>query len=357
MGIPARYGGWETLAEYLIKFLNKDFAFYIFCSSSIYKTNKKDIMYDAKRIFLPLKANGIQSVPYDIFSLILSCIFADVILVLGISGCIFLPVIKLFTSKQIVVAIDGLEWNRNKWSIIAKIFLKFSELMAVKFSTNIVSDNPEIMKYIKRKYHKYSHLIEYGSDHAQRLPITQRELKSLGIKKSEYALSLSRIEPENNCHIILEAFKNNSDKYLVYIGNWDNSKYGQTLKERYKHCENISIIDAIYDISLLNKIRSNAILYVHGHSCGGTNPALIESMYLGLPIIAFDVIFNRATTGNSALFFSNKDQLAYNVNLLNEKLHLKSQIGRKLKQIAEEKYLWSIIASKYKMLFNSYRSN
>ena len=95
-------------------------------------------------MYIPLKANGIQSILYDIVSICHAIFKADVLLVLGVSGCIILPLIRLFSRKNIIVNIDGLEHRRAKWSNYVRKFLKFSESLAVKYATHIITDNKGI---------------------------------------------------------------------------------------------------------------------------------------------------------------------------------------------------------------------
>ena len=89
---------------------------------------------------------------------------------------------------------------------------------------------------------------------------------------------------------------------LVLVGNWKNSQYGSSLRLRYGKIKNIIMLDSIYDQNVLNQLRSNCDLYIHGHSAGGTNPSLVEAMCLGLPILCYDVNYNVETT-KSALYF------------------------------------------------------
>ncbi len=90
-------------------------------------------------------------------------------------------------------------------------------------------------------------------------------------------------------------------------------------------------------------------MYIHGHSAGGTNPSLVEAMFLGLPIISFDVSFNRETTGNKTIYFDSKQQL---ISLLEDidKIDL-NKISQSTKLIADEEYTWRIIAEKYSNVF------
>ncbi len=137
-GIPANYGGFETLAEYLTQQLGGALDLTVFCSSKNYP--KKQVSHNnARLLYIPLNGNGIQSIFYDIFSMLRALFFADTFLILGVSGCIALPFIRFICRKHIVVNIDGLEWKRDKWSSFAKWFLKFSEKMAVKFSDEVIT--------------------------------------------------------------------------------------------------------------------------------------------------------------------------------------------------------------------------
>jgi putative lipase involved disintegration of autophagic bodies len=106
------------------------------------------------------------------------------------------------------------------------------------------------------------------------------------------------------------------------------------------------LIDAIYDIDELNYLRSNAKVYIHGHSAGGTNPALVEAMNLGLPIFAYSSGFNEYTTHEDARYFSSSKCLEELVHIIEIKELI--NLGNKMKKIALENYTWSIISEKYK---------
>lgn len=165
----------------------------------------------------------------------------------------------------------------------------------------------------------------------------------------KYAFTVCRIEPENNLHLILEAFEKNSPFPLVIVGNWQNSEYGQKLFRKYSSHSDITLLDPIYNQQKLNSIRTKCRFYLHGHSCGGTNPSLVEAMYLGLPVIAFDVNFNRETTENQALYFDSPLSLKKICIETTEEQCL--QIGRIMKEIALRRYTWKRISECYAKLF------
>lgn len=345
-GVPAKYGGFESLVENLLgDNCPEDVEYTVFCSSKDMK--ERMTHYKGARLqYIPLKANGIQSVPYDIISMCKVLRGYDVILVLGVSGCLFLPVFHKLNSKKLIINIDGMEYKRNKWNKFVKRILKKSEALAVKYADVIITDNKAIRDYVAMEYGKKSKLIAYGGDHVMRtLPENFEEsiLNKYGLKKNDYAIAVCRIEPENNCEMVLEAFSH-TDREIVYIGNWDHNTYSQELRNKYSTCPNIKMLDAIYDLDVLYALRSNAGLYIHGHSAGGTNPSLVEAMFFGMPIISFDVIFNRATTADQAYYFHTADEL---LSILDRN----DLDGAPMRKIARERYTWKSISKQYAALY------
>lgn len=348
VGIPAKYGGFETLTEYLTKYLSKQYDITVFCSSKNY-SEKLEVHNGAKLEYIALNANGIQSIPYDILSIIKALSFADTLLILGVSGCIVLPFIKIFSRKRIVVNIDGLEWKRDKWGKTAKSFLKYSEKMAVNYADVVISDNKVIQEYVKEIYGIDSKLIAYGADHVTKELLSEEVKLKYKFLSEKYAFTVCRIEPENNIHIILEAFSEYRGLNLVIVGNWGNSEYGKKLKDKYQDYNHIHLLNPIYDQKILNEIRSNCYVYLHGHSAGGTNPSLVEAMYLGLPIIAYNIDYNIETTNNGAMYFANFKDLRDMLMSIDETVLAK--ISMKMQQIAKNSYTWRNIATKYSELF------
>ena len=149
-------------------------------------------------------------------------------------------------------------------------------------------------------------------------------------------------------HLVLEAFEKSSGMPLVLVGNWNNSEYGKQLKERYSHIKNIFLFDPIYNQREIDLIRGNASLYVHGHSAGGTNPSLVEAMYLELPIITFKVSYNITTTENKAIYFSTSDELIGLLDSLTAITLKKLRI--EMKSIALRRYNWSSVSRQYELL-------
>lgn len=344
VGVPGRYGGFETLAENLVHYHSAQTdtgELAVYCSAAAYPERPAKFAGATLR-YSRLRANGIQSVPYDIVTAIDAVRRGDdVLLVLGVSGAIVLPLIRLVAPRRrIVTNIDGIEWKRAKWQGMAKRFLRWSEKLAVRWSHVVVADNQAIADYVGDTYNIEVETIAYGGDHAVAEAGGTLDAGLLADLPAAYTLALCRIEPENNVAMILEAFANLQEP-LVFVGNWDNSPFGRDLKQRYFSYANITLLDPVYDPATLQAIRARAQAYAHGHSAGGTNPSLVEMMHFGIPVHAFDCSFNRHTTQNEANYFSTAQKLS---QLVGQPL---PERGMKMREIAQRNYTWQIICKRY----------
>ena len=147
--------------------------------------------------------------------------------------------------------------------------------------------------------------------------------------------------------MVLKAFATSGEN-LVFVGNWERSEYSRRLKEEYGDWQNIQMVNSVYDLDVLYALRNQCRCYIHGHSAGGTNPSLVEAMFFGKPILAYDVIYNRETTENKAHYFKTSEELV-------ELMHSKPKDGCKMQEIAQKRYTWSFIAWRYRTLILSHR--
>jgi len=348
VGLPANYGGFETLVNYLTLEKNADFDFTVYCQKNTDPQRPSEFNGSILK-YLPFKANGAESLIYDIVSIILSWFKYDTILILGSPGCIVLPILKLFRKTNTIVNFGGLEWEREKWGKFGRWFLKFSEKIAINYATTIVADNQHFCNYIKNQYTKNSTLIEYGGDHSSSISITDELTAKYPFLSLDYDVSVSRAQVDNNLHLLLEAYSQTPERNLVLVSNYNNFEYGRDLKHKYAQYPNLYLQDAVYNLTELDAIRSNAKLYIHSHTFCGTAPSLVEAMHLGLPIIAFDVPTNHFTTEDKALYFKDVTELITTIKCLSPSVEKK--LGSRMKEIANSRYTWEKISNKYSALF------
>ena len=339
VGVPARYGGFETLAEQLAVGITPERAqLLLYCQRSAYpEVSGSPEFAGHRRVFLPLKANGPGSMIHDFLALLHAALVgrANVFLVLGYSGAWALPLIRLLRpGARIVSNIDGMEWRREKFGPMARRVLRLLESFATCFSHVVIADNAALMVLARQLHGIDTVLIAYGGDHTLVPP-------GSSALEPGYVLSIARIEPENNSHVILAACARSAVR-LVFVGNWTASTYGRQLQQRYRGSPNLTLLDPVYDQSTLAAIRSGAVAYLHGHSVGGSNPSLIEAVFHSSRILAYDCSFNRATLEESGAYFATEDAL---VQLLAQ-----SESGRIAKEplgALRQRYRWKDIVDAY----------
>ncbi len=342
-GLPAKYGGYETLVNYLT-ILNTELIIDVYCTKTE-KKNQINTYNGSKLIYSPFKANGFQSVFCDMHALINCWFVYDSILILGTSGALILPFLNILKRTKTIINLGGFEWKRSKLNFVSRNFVKLCDYFAITSASCIIVDNQVLKRYVERNFNKKPILIEYGGNHVSRLKVTKEIKTKYHFLNKKYHLSISRAQEDNNLHIVLEAYSKMPNKTLVLISNYNSFNYGIKLKDKYRKFKNIYLVDAIYDLNILDVIRSNCELYIHTHKLCGTAPSLVEIMSLGKPLFSYNALTNIYTTENKAKYFSNvSDLINLNREINNKKL---KKMGDLMFEISNRKYQWEIIKNKY----------
>ncbi|MBN1598223.1 MAG: DUF1972 domain-containing protein [Bacteroidales bacterium] len=336
-GIPSKYGGFETFAENISKLLISNYRISVACSSKLYKKDEYKSAWNCiDRFFIPLSPHGISGIIYDAVSILKAYRNADHVILLGCGAGFLLMFLPRSFRKKIIVHIDGLEWKRKKWNVLVKAYLHYNTKIAMHYAGKIIVDSNSLEAYIPNRYKSKILSISYGGDH---LPDVKRKKVHL----NQFALVIGRAEPENNLHVLISAFTEIQELDLIIISNWESTRYGRKLIRKYAHNQNIILLNAEYNKVKLQHYRIQCKYYIHGHSCGGTNPSLVEAMYSGLNIISYDNEFNRTTTNNLAKYFKTKEQLVEKIRALETGQAADNSI--KIRAYALEHYTWNKVVS------------
>lgn len=314
-GMPARYGGFETFVEQMAPHLIAAGHEVMVVGSSIGRRAGDTPHRPGLRVInLPLRANGAVSVAFDVLSFGRAMLWADGILLLGVSAGVFVPLFRLLTRRsRLVVNVDGLESRRSKWTGARGRFLALSESVAVRAAPQVVADNDGIADLLRSRYGREPAVIAYGADHVQPAPAAaecEPVLSGLGLQPGQYALTVARIEPENHIDVMIRSALASPLHHYAIVGNFGYGRYGRELRERYAGEPRLRLIESVYDPHVLACLRSRCAIYLHGHSVGGTNPSLVEMLPYARPIAAWDCSFNRSTLRGSGAYFDSEHRLS-----------------------------------------------
>ena len=303
-GIPANYGGYETVTQELsIGLVKKGFAVYVACEAKDFKRNPYATFHGVNLVYFPI-INSLRNISdvllYDFLSVIWATLNVDIIYMLSYTNSPLLLLPRLF-GKIVVVNADGLEWKRRKHSGLLRSILRSFEAIGTKTVNFMVVDSKALGTYFQNNYKITPVYLPYGV--AEIPPLDPINLERYNLKPNDYYLVIARLEPENNISLILDEFeKSNSKKKLIIVGPVKNTAYVRGLL-RHKS-KKIIFTGGIYEPRAQRMLRHNCYAYIHGHEVGGTNPTLIEALSCHSLILALNVPFNKEVAGEGAFYFT-----------------------------------------------------
>lgn len=353
-GIPAQYGGFETFAEKLSLYLsNRNWNVYVY-AQKIKKTKKITKWKKINLINIRVKNNNpLSSVIFDYKSILHASNQKGIFLILGYNTAIFNLILKL-KRKFSIINMDGIEWQREKWNKIIKIWFYINEFFGMKFSKVAIADNPHIKNYLFNKYKTDKiKMIPYGAE--SEIFNNLYVLKKYNIQKKKYALIVARPEPENSVYEIIKVFsKKKRNIKLVVLGsyNFENNKFHKKVKNIAS--QEIIFLGSIYDKKEISTLRSNSLFYFHGHKVGGTNPALVEALSSKCPIIAYDNLYNRWVAKNSAIYFNNEKSLDKKIDLMIYSKKVRKKLSHNSISEFKKRFKWENILHKYEQILLKY---
>jgi glycosyltransferase involved in cell wall biosynthesis len=356
-GIPNNYGGFEQCAEYLsVGLVEKGHEVTIY--SPTFHPYKEE-SYKGVKIVRKASPEFILGQSASNFIYDYLCLKDavkqdfDIILELGLITASLSLIFCNHRGKVIATNLDGLEWKRSKWSKIVQKITKTLEEYGVKHSDYLIADNAGIQEYIHDEYNRKSEFIAYGAVDIK--PQNTDCLSEYGLKANNYLLSVARLEPENNLEMMFDGYiASGIDTPYFVVGN-HLTNYGDFLKDKYRNT-GIIFLGGIFNKEHLDNIRYYSKYYLHGHSVGGTNPALLEAMAAQTFIIAHDNLFNKSVINENAYYFNSSNLLA---NLLkdNEIIKNKSSFVKNNLSRIDKTYRWSIVVDQYESYFKRILNN
>jgi glycosyltransferase involved in cell wall biosynthesis len=263
-----------------------------------------------------------------------------------------LAFIPRLTGKKVVMNVDGIERLRKKWNWLGKFYYRVGEYLATKFPNVIVSDARVIEEYYCQKYKKNSVMIPYGADIDK--ADSDNILKKFNLRSRDYILYISRLEPENNAHIVINAFKKvKTEKSLVIVGDAPYAqKYKQEIRNLAGDDPRVVFTGFVFGKGY-KELQSHAYCYVQATEVGGTHPALVEAMGFGNSVIVNGTPENIEVVGEAGIIYRKNDieDLKEKLQYLIDNSNIVHAYGEKARERVNQFYNWEEITNKYISLF------
>ncbi len=221
---------------------------------------------------------------------------------------------KLF-KKKIITTIHCLDWQRDKWGWLAKLFLKMGEKVAIKLSDKIIVVSDHLQNYYQ-KQNIVTELIPNVTDKKGKF-LAQIIKEKYNLGANDYILYLGRFVPEKRIEWLIKAFKTtSSDKKLILAGGPSHSRtYVNKLKKLAAKDRRIIFTGYVFDREK-EELLSNAFLFVQPSKLEGSSISLIEAISYRKPFLAADIVSNRELAADKSFLFKTnsfydfKDKLA-----------------------------------------------
>lgn len=341
-GYPSYYGGFETAIRHLAPYLAHhgwDVTVYSRAGQSSPDDPARDLR--VHRIETPgIQGKSLSTLSYGLTSVLHALAHKpDVALVMNCANGLWIPLLRL-RGIPVITNVDGIEWQRQKWGATAKLVFKLAARMTARFSTELIFDAKAIARHWKLAFNRDGVFIPYGGD-----PVRDLELLD-DLTPGSYVLLVARFVPENTVGEFLAAIPALTRVTdVVLVGTTGT---GGDLDEIAAHLERtnprVHWLGHISDDRRLYALWQNAGVYYHGHSVGGTNPALVQAMALGSNIVARDTIYNREVLGGTAHYCEPSPQSILNTIL--ESMSATS-LGPLAAARANEHYTWDRVCAEY----------
>ena len=114
---------------------------------------------------------------------------------------------------RVVVTHHGPDYDRQKWSHIARLVLKLGERWGMRWSNARIVISEGIRHIVRQKHNRDSTLIPNGVE-LPVLPEIRETIDAFGLQPGRYIVMVSRLVPEKRHLDLIEAFR------LAALGGW-----------------------------------------------------------------------------------------------------------------------------------------
>lgn len=344
-GVPASYGGFETFAEQLgwrLAARGHEVTVY---GRDRYVARSLTNYRGMRIVRLPApRSKYLETVVHSLFAAIHALTGRyDIVYVCNSAN---VPAVMLMRAlgRRVVLNVDGLEWQRAKWNRLGRTWYRLCAWLAARLPVHLVTDARVIQDYYARAYGRGTNYFPYGTD-LEPVP-DDGTLARLGLEPGRYVLYVSRLEPENNAHVVIDAYATvSSDLPLAIVG--DAPYASEYIAQLHATTDpRVRFLGAIYG-SGYHVLRSHATAYVQATEVGGTHPALVEAMGFGNAIIANDVPEHHETLGEAGHYYRGREALTRGLQAILDDPGASRELGCRARERATAIYGWDAIADAY----------
>jgi glycosyltransferase involved in cell wall biosynthesis len=349
--VPASYGGFETFAEHLsTRLVARGHEVTVYCRSHYVSPRQLEFHGVRLKVLPTFRHKYFDTIVHTFLSALHAAPARyDAALICNAANAPFATILRL-TGTPVALNVDGLEHKRKKWNWFGRRYYLLAEWLATWLPNEIVTDARVIQDYYLARYKTASTMIAYGAE-VERRP-DRAAVRSWGVEPNRYVLYVSRLEPENNAHLVIEAFKKVKTSHkLLIVGDAPYAhEYISELKERAGRDSRIIFTGFVFG-DAYRALQQNAYCYVHATEVGGTHPALLEAMGYGNCVLTLGTPENVEAVGEAGIHYRDEKELAEELQRVLRDGSLVNAYRQRAQVRVRECYDWEGVVERYETLF------
>jgi glycosyltransferase involved in cell wall biosynthesis len=351
-GIPHTYSGTETFfGELAPRLAERGHEVIVYCRRSLFR-ERPSTYRGVRLIYLPSIETKTLSTPTHTLACMCDVLFrnVDIMLVTNVANTLHCLVPRLF-AKKVALNVDGLEWKRSKWSAFGRAYFHWNARLAGKICPDgIITDAVAMQRIYLEEFGTRSVCMAYGAniEHSVNSEIVRR----YNLEPFQYFLIASRLVPENNADLIIKGFERLAGNKVLAIAGDANyrSSFVDSLKQTRD--SRVRFLGHVGSSDDVKELHCNCYAYIHGHSVGGTNPALLKALGYGNCVLALNTPFNREVVAEHGVLFENDPaDLAAKLRYLEERPEEVIRYRQRAPQRIIEEYSWDHVTDQYEDYF------
>lgn len=349
-GIPANYGGFETFAEHLsTRLAARGHDVTVYCRAHYVSPRELEFQGVRLKVLPTIRHKYFDTIVHTFLSALHAAPKRyDAALICNAANAPFAAILRL-AGTPVALNVDGLEHKRKKWNSIARRYYLIAERLATILPTETVTDARVIQEYYRARYRTESTMIAYGAEVERRPDPLVRRWR---VEPNRYVLYVSRLEPENNAHLVIEAFKRVRTAHkLLIVGDAPYAReYINDLKARARRDRRIIFTGFVFGRDY-RALQQNAYVYIHATEVGGTHPALLEAMGFGNCVLTLAAPENIEAIGDAGIAYTDENDLAEKLQRVLRDGSLVHSYRNRAQARVLEYYDWDYVVDQYERLF------
>jgi glycosyltransferase involved in cell wall biosynthesis len=351
-GVPAAYGGFETLVENIgLRLAARGHTVAVYCRPHMVGGKYKTYL-GMRLVFLPtLASKHLDTIVHTFLSTLHMVTFVrpDVAFYF-IAGNSPLAALSRAFGVPTIICVDGLDSRRAKWGRLASVYLRWAERNAPKCADAIVTDSKDVQRLYRDEFGAESYFIPYGS--SMDGTDSGEYLERFGLTPRGYILFVGRFEAENNAHVLIEAFEGlDTSLKLVLVGDAPYSDAYRASLLMTKD-ERVCFTGYLYGDGYRELMR-NAAVFVAPTEAGSTHPVVVEAMAAGNCVVVSDFPPNIEAVGEAGVIFPGREGSLGLRRVLSELLADPERVARSRRLStarAQAEYSWDVVTAAYERL-------